>query len=59
MRKDNTSGYIGVSYHRASGKFQARGFKGHYLGLFIDPRSAAGAVNEFARANGRAAPNDL
>ena len=62
MRKDNTSGYIGVTFHKPSGKYQARAFKDRrqfYLGLFVDPRSAAEAVNDFARANGRVAPNDL
>lgn len=24
MRKDNTSGYVGVSFHRPTGKYQAR-----------------------------------
>lgn len=43
-RKDNGSGYLGVSFHRASGKWQAQikhcGRK-HYLGLYSSPSDAA------------------
>jgi hypothetical protein len=61
-RRNNTSGYCGVTWHAASNKWQARGFKRErqfYLGIFSSKRAAAGAVNGFARANGRKAPNYL
>jgi hypothetical protein len=50
-RRDNTSGYKGVSWHRQKGKFQARitvaGHQ-HYLKCWDDPRDAARAYNEAA-----------
>lgn len=57
-RSDNTSGYKGVTWNTAAGKWEAR--VGHkYLGLFEDKKQAALAYNlgasemygEFARPN--------
>lgn len=47
-RTDNTSGYRGVSFHKASGKFWAKirlEGKTHYLGLFTNKHAAALAYN--------------
>lgn len=62
IRSDNTSGYIGVSWHKKTKKWQASiCFKGKriYLGLFNDKKDAACAYDktalkhfgEFARLN--------
>lgn len=63
MRKDNTSGYVGVSFHKPTGKYQARvtiGRENHYyLGVFDNPRAAAFAVDQFKRSIGRRAPNGI
>lgn len=51
--RNSTSGYKGVSPHRASGKWQAHaGFNGRviYLGLFTSEVEAAVAYNEAAQA---------
>jgi len=53
--RTNTSGVTGVSWHRPSGKWQARaelGGKKHYLGLFAELDDAATAVATFYAANG-------
>lgn len=50
--KTNTSGYIGVSKHKASGKFAANirvSGKAIYLGLFVDPIEAARAYDQAAK----------
>lgn len=44
MRRNNTSGLIGVAWHRHSGLWQARisvNGRSKYLGLFADPAEAA------------------
>jgi len=46
-RKDNTSGYIGVSWHQGKWRADVRVNKKHiYLGRYNDPREAARAYNE-------------
>lgn len=48
FRSDNTAGYKGVSWHKASGKYQARIMENgipHHLGVFTCPREAAHAYN--------------
>jgi hypothetical protein len=50
MRRNNTSGYIGVSRHKASGKWRAQASvngKVNPLGDFDDPFSAALAYDRF------------
>lgn len=45
-RSDNTSGHPGVSWHKASGKWQAKiehNYKGIHLGLFTDIEEANAA----------------
>lgn len=52
MRNTNTSGYMGVSYLRCAGKYEAYVHcdgKKHYLGLFASPREAALARDRAAR----------
>lgn len=52
MMKNNTSGYVGVSPHRQSGKWRAViRCLGRYesLGLFYDPKEAAKVYNERAK----------
>lgn len=62
IRKHNTSGYKGVSLHKATGKWAAgivHNYKKIHLGLFSDKKEAARAYNvaasklhpEFARLN--------
>jgi hypothetical protein len=62
-RKDNTSGYKGVSWHKRAGKWHARicvNGKRISLGYYVDPKEAARAYNvaalkyhsEFAVLNG-------
>ncbi len=49
---NNTSGYKGVSYHKARRKWQAKirvNRKDLYLGLFIDPKDAALAYDAKAK----------
>lgn len=49
--KNNTSGFIGVAWHKATGKWQARinvGKKLIHLGLFDDPAEAARIRDEKA-----------
>jgi hypothetical protein len=51
LRKDNTSGYRGVTWHSLTNKWQAKikvGPNSTYLGLFTDPWEAAQAYNEAA-----------
>lgn len=51
MRNTNTSGYMGVSYLRCAGKYEAYVHcdgKKHYLGLFASPREAAIARDKAA-----------
>lgn len=51
-QKNNTSGFKGVSWHKASGKWETRiGMNGKtkYLGLFDDPKDAAEAYKQAAR----------
>lgn len=51
LRKDNTSSYKGVHFHRPAGKFWARIVcekKRISLGCFDDPKEAAKAYNEAA-----------
>jgi len=53
VRRDNTSGYKGVSWHRNRRKWQAHiGVDGKlvYLGIFPDSRQAAAAYNRAALA---------
>lgn len=46
-RKDNTSGFKGVSWHKPSRSWQAR-LRQKVLGFFSDAESAARAYNEAA-----------
>lgn len=50
LRSDNTSGFRGTSYHKATGKWSAyaslRG-KVHHLGLFLTAEEAAARSKEF------------
>jgi len=49
--RNNNSGFKGVSFHRASGKYQAKikvAGRMRWLGLFADPADAALAYNEAA-----------
>jgi len=51
----NKSGYRGVSYHSAAGKWAAERSVGgvrHYLGLFTTPEAARDALAEFAGSRG-------
>jgi hypothetical protein len=51
-RSDNTSGYIGVSWHKKTGKWQAQirvNDKYKYLGLFEDVEEAARVRDEAAK----------
>ncbi len=51
LRSDNTSGYVGVSFHKKDNKYQAHiAMKGErkYLGEFTDPMSAAIAYDSVA-----------
>jgi len=55
MRRNNTSGVTGVSWHRAAGKWLARvelGGENYHLGYFDDINDAAAAVSAFYAANG-------
>lgn len=48
IRSDNTSGYTGVIWHKASGRWQAQTMKDGkrvHIGLFTDPKEAALAYN--------------
>jgi hypothetical protein len=48
VRRDNKSGYRGVSFHKKTGKWSANvsiGGRQIYLGLFTDPREASQVVN--------------
>ena len=50
---DNTSGFKGVSFHKASGKWQAEIQANHkqiYLGLFGTPEAAAAAYDTAAQS---------
>lgn len=50
-KSHNTSGFIGVNFHKLSGKWQARVRKDnmrHYLGLYDSPRKAALVRDEAA-----------
>lgn len=50
--KNSSSKYLGVSYHKQSGKWQAKGTlegKPKYLGLYVLEKDAAVAYNEFAK----------
>ena len=52
IRKDNTSGYKGVSLHKRTGKWAARcgiNNKDKWLGIFDTPELAAKAYQEFAK----------
>ncbi len=47
-QSNNTSGYVGVVWHKAAGKWMARIHhygKGVYLGLYPTPQDAAAVVN--------------
>ena len=46
-RRDNTSGYKGVVFHKASGKWMAKMAR-KYLGLFTNVKAAAFAYDEAA-----------
>lgn len=51
IRNDNTSGYKGVSFHRATGKWQATitvNGKSAYLGLYATAEDAGAAYDEVA-----------
>lgn len=53
LRRNNTSGYVGVSYHTISGKWRCQAMvhgKVTYLGSYTDPLQAAARINqEYAR----------
>ena len=53
LRKDNTSGYRGVSYHKSSRKYQVRIRLGKsiHLGLYPTPEDGAVAYNNYIIAN--------
>jgi hypothetical protein len=54
VRTTNASGYTGVSFNKAKGLWQANGYvQGgcKHLGLFSDPKDAAKAYQEFAKAH--------
>lgn len=52
-RKQSRSGYTGVTFHKQSGKWQARvcvDYKSRFLGLFPSAEEAAAARDKVARA---------
>lgn len=52
ISKNNTSGYIGVTWHNKLGKWRAqirKDGKHNSLGCYLDPRDAASAYNKAAR----------
>jgi hypothetical protein len=50
LSKANRSGYKGVSRHGSKwAAFITKDYKGHYIGLFSDPKEAARAYDEKAR----------
>lgn len=55
LRVDNTSGYVGVTYHKQSQKWMAQanmGGKCHFLGLFENAEDASIASKKFRSENG-------
>ena len=60
MRKDNTSGYRGVSLDKSTGKWAAyirRNGKRQFLGLFETPEAASAAYGDMDARLGGAAPD--
>lgn len=52
IRKDNSTGFKGVSFYKASGKYKAEATlnsKCHYLGLFNTAIEASDAYNNFCK----------
>jgi len=52
--KNSSSKYLGVSFHKMTGKWQAKAglnYKAKYLGLYINEVDAAKAYNKFAEEN--------
>lgn len=47
MRKDNTSGYKGVSFHKGIGKYQVS-IQGNYIGCYSDLSKAKDAYAHYA-----------